>query len=73
MCQDPVELGLGFLFVKKKVLGDSILVSRCVRSKTSQGGVMLDSGTGDWVQHRVMKRQSSEIIILGKLRPCKEE
>lgn len=73
MCQDPVELELGFLFVKKKVLGDSIPVSRCIRSKTSPGGVMLDSGAGEWVQHRFMKRQSSEIIILGKLRLCKEE
>lgn len=31
MCQDPVELEQGFLFIKKKVLlVDSILESRCI-------------------------------------------
>lgn len=47
MCQDPVELELGFLLIKKEVLGDSILVSRCVPSKTSQVGGMLELGAGE--------------------------
>lgn len=56
----------GFLFIKKRVLGDSIPVSRCVRSKTSQAGVTLDLGAAEPVQHRLIKLQISEIIILGK-------
>lgn len=47
MCQDPVELELGFLLIKKEVLGGSILVSRCVPSKTSQVGGMLELGAGE--------------------------
>lgn len=66
MCQDPVELELGFLCIKKKVLDDSILVSRCVRSKTSQIGGMLGPGAGEQVQHRSAGLRSSEIIILRK-------
>lgn len=66
MCQDPVEPELGFLFIKKKVLGDSILVSRCVRSKTSQMGGKLGLGAGEQVPHRSTGLQSSEIIILRK-------
>ena len=42
--QDPVELHQEFLLIQKKVLhGDSILVSRCIRSKPSQVGMMLES------------------------------
>lgn len=66
MHQDPVELELRFLFIKKKVLGDSILASRCVRSETSQIGGMLGPGAGEQVQHRSAGLQSSEIIILRK-------
>lgn len=45
MHQDPVEPQLGFLFIKKKVLGDSIPVSR--RSKTRQVGAVLGLGAGE--------------------------
>lgn len=42
-----MELHQGFLLIEKKVLhGDSILVSRCIRSKPSQVGMMLESRAG---------------------------
>lgn len=34
---------------------------------------MLDSRAGELVQHRFREQQNSEAIILGKLRPQKEE